>query len=95
MQELRDLVKRLLTHSPTQRLGSLKGGAADVKSHPWFLDFDWSAFESQTMPAPYIPKARPTWHFLSSSCVCCSNAGIFPHALDDLCIVWYIWLHMQ
>ena len=28
----------------------------DVKAHPWFKDFDWQAFESQTMPAPYIPK---------------------------------------
>lgn len=56
VQELKDLVKRLLTHSPTQRLGSLKGGAMDVKSHPWFAEFDWNAFENQTMPAPYIPK---------------------------------------
>jgi serine/threonine protein kinase len=56
LQELRDLVKRLLTHSPSQRLGSLKGGALDVKAHPWFKDFDWESFENQTMPAPYIPK---------------------------------------
>ncbi|KAL0041624.1 hypothetical protein WJX79_009879 [Trebouxia sp. C0005] len=55
-KELRDLVKRLLTHSPSQRLGSLKGGALDVKAHPWFKDFDWESFEKQTMPAPYIPK---------------------------------------
>ncbi|KAL3161002.1 cGMP-dependent protein kinase [Trebouxia sp. C0009 RCD-2024] len=55
-KELKDLVKRLLTHSPSQRLGSLKGGALDVKAHPWFNDFDWQAFENQTMPAPYVPK---------------------------------------
>ena len=51
-------MKRLLTHSPSQRLGSLKGGALDVKMHPWFKDFDWQAFENQTMPAPYIPKVK-------------------------------------
>lgn len=51
-------MKRLLTHSPSQRLGSLKGGALDVKMHPWFKDFDWQAFENQTMPAPYIPKVN-------------------------------------
>ncbi|KAL0042257.1 hypothetical protein WJX77_007366 [Trebouxia sp. C0004] len=55
-KELRDLVKRLLTHSPSQRLGSLKGGALDVKAHPWFKDFDWESFANQTMLAPYIPK---------------------------------------
>lgn len=60
LQELRDLVKRLLTHSPSQRLGSLKGGALDVKAHPWFKDFDWESFEKQTMPAPYIPKVSLT-----------------------------------
>ena len=26
--------------------------------HPWFKDFDWQAFENQTMPAPYIPKVK-------------------------------------
>lgn len=51
-------MKRLLTHSPSQRLGSLKGGALDVKAHPWFKDFDWQAFENQTMPAPYVPKVN-------------------------------------
>ena len=51
-------MKRLLTHSPTQRLGSLKGGANDVKAHPWFAEFEWDAFENQTMLAPYIPKVR-------------------------------------
>ena len=51
-------MKRLLTHSPSQRLGSLKGGALDVKMHPWFKDFDWQAFENQMMPAPYIPKVN-------------------------------------
>ncbi len=66
LQELRDLVKRLLTHSPSQRLGSLKGGALDVKAHPWFKDFDWESFEKQTMPAPYIPKVSlASLHFMS------------------------------
>ena len=64
MQELKDLIKRLLTHSPSQRLGSLKGGALDVKAHPWFKDFDWEAFESCTMPAPYVPKVTATFHVL-------------------------------
>lgn len=67
-QELKDLVKRLLTHSSSQRLGSLKGGALDVKAHPWFRDFDWESFEKQTMPAPYIPKVILA---LSSSCAVC------------------------
>ena len=35
-KELRDLVKKLLTVSAASRLGSGKGGAEEVKSHPWF-----------------------------------------------------------
>lgn len=26
--------------------------------HPWFNDFDWQAFDNQTMPAPYVPKVK-------------------------------------
>ncbi|KAK9817313.1 hypothetical protein WJX72_012521 [[Myrmecia] bisecta] len=55
-KDLRDLVRKLLVLNPTQRLGAMKGGAADVKAHPWFAGFDWKAFEAKKMPAPYVPK---------------------------------------
>ena len=57
LQDLKDLVKRILVANPAQRLGALKGGAADVKEHQWFAGFDWAAFSKRTMPAPYLPKA--------------------------------------
>ncbi len=56
VQEVRDLIKRLLVHNPNQRLGALKAGAADVKAHPWFANFDWAAFSKRQMKAPYIPQ---------------------------------------
>ena len=31
-----DLIRALLTSDPTERLGSAKGGADDVKNHPFF-----------------------------------------------------------
>lgn len=55
-QELKDLVKRILVLNPTQRLGAMKNGAADVKEHPWYSGFDWTAFAHRVMPAPYVPK---------------------------------------
>ena len=58
MQELRDLIRKLLVHNPAQRLGCAKNGASAVKEHPWFSDFDWEAFSRKTMPAPYVPKVR-------------------------------------
>lgn len=58
LQELRDLVRRLLVHNPAQRLGVLKGGAADVKAHPWFHGFDWENFAQRKLKAPYVPVVR-------------------------------------
>ena len=63
VQDIRDLIKRLLTHNPTQRLGSGKGGAADVKAHPWFTSFDWAAFAKRHLKAPYEPQARNNTFF--------------------------------
>ena len=56
MQELKDLVRRLLVHAPAQRLCMGKDGAGDLKAHPWFNGFDWEAFQQQKLPAPHIPK---------------------------------------
>jgi serine/threonine protein kinase len=57
-QDLRDLIYRLLVHNPAQRLGVLKGGAADVKAHPWFHGFDWESFAQKKLKAPYMPVVR-------------------------------------
>ena len=67
MQELKDLMKRLLVHAPAQRLGMGKGGAGDLKAHPWFHNFDWEAFQKRQLPAPYIPKVlMPGWPLLDT-----------------------------
>ena len=56
LQALQDLVKQLLMHNPLQRLGMQKGGASDVKAHPWFAGFDWDAFAAKKLNAPHIPR---------------------------------------
>ena len=55
-QDLRDLIKRLLTRSPAKRLGCASGGAAEVKAHPWFSGFDWEALAQRKLRAPYLPR---------------------------------------
>ncbi|CCE63697.1 hypothetical protein TPHA_0F02150 [Tetrapisispora phaffii CBS 4417] len=50
--EAEDLIRRLLTHSDN-RLGR-HGGAAELKSHPFFSGVDWNAIRQ--VDAPYIPK---------------------------------------
>lgn len=53
-----DLLKRLLLPKPQKRLGATNGGAALIKSHPWFDGFDWQALANKTMTPPFIPKVE-------------------------------------
>lgn len=50
-EEAVDFINSLLQRKQTLRLGSDKPGSA--KSHPWFDDFDWEAFEAFKMPSPF------------------------------------------
>ena len=43
--ELRDLLTKLLSRNPIERLGVK--GAEDIKCHPFFQDIDWNAFRTQ------------------------------------------------
>ncbi|GAA5917391.1 hypothetical protein JCM8208_006472 [Rhodotorula glutinis] len=51
----KDLIGRLLTDDLTKRLGNLKGGAQDVKNHPWFEGVDWESLARKEIRAPIIP----------------------------------------
>lgn len=52
----RDLISALLTADRTKRLGNLRGGAEDVKRHPWFAGVSWSALEGREVRAPIVPR---------------------------------------
>ena len=45
----RHLISQFLQTSPSKRIGSLRGGTVDIKSHPFFKDFDWEALETRRM----------------------------------------------
>lgn len=51
----RDLISSLLTSDRSRRLGNLRGGANDVKNHPWFYGVDWKALEEGRIPPPIVP----------------------------------------
>jgi len=53
--EAKNLISRLLEHKPTKRLGVIKGGADNIKQHPFFKGFDWSALYSKKMQPPIKP----------------------------------------
>jgi protein kinase X len=57
-REARDLISGLLTADLSRRLGNLKGGAKDIRAHPWFKGFDWEALVNRTLPAPIAINAK-------------------------------------
>ncbi|KAJ9073130.1 cytochrome c oxidase subunit 1 [Entomophthora muscae] len=51
----KDLIKRLLAQDRSKRLGNLKNGPLDVKSHKWFRETDWNELLSRSINGPIIP----------------------------------------
>ena len=51
----KDLIKKLLLHDLTLRLGCLKAGGGDLKLHPWFNGLDWVGLTDREMTAPLVP----------------------------------------
>ena len=62
--ECKDIINRLLTSDPQERLGSNKSekyenGGAEVRAHPWLADINWNKLledEPQFVPAPEDPE---------------------------------------
>jgi len=57
-KDARDLVSRLLTADRTKRLGCTRGGAAEVKDHPWFARLNWDVCFAGGLAPPLTPKVR-------------------------------------
>jgi len=51
-----ELIRKLLIQSQTERLGSAKGGAEDVKKHPFYKKLAWQSLLSKKIEAPFKPK---------------------------------------
>jgi serine/threonine protein kinase len=54
----RDFIDRLLDVAPAKRLGSLKGGSRDVRTHAWFHGLDFDQLKDKKMTAPFVPKIK-------------------------------------
>jgi len=57
-KEAVSLIKKLLQHKPTKRLGVVNGGAAEIKKHPWFKNFDWDALIQRKLKPTIVPKIK-------------------------------------
>ena len=53
-----DLIKKLLTINPEERLGNGPRDADDIKAHPYFKDVDWDKYYKKEVKPPFIPKLK-------------------------------------
>ncbi|CDW79255.1 ph-protein kinase domain containing protein [Stylonychia lemnae] len=51
-ENLKDLIKKLLSKDPLQRIEYSK----NIKNHQWFCDLNWKKVLDKTMAAPYVPS---------------------------------------
>ena len=54
-KEAQDLVSKLLVKEPTERLGCMKLGVAEIKRHAFFAKTNWQRLEKKLTQAPYVP----------------------------------------
>ncbi len=52
------IVTGLLAPNPQKRLGMMRGGVAELKSHPWFSDLNWVDIENRRAKVPYSPPVK-------------------------------------
>lgn len=57
-KEAVDILQRLLTRDPEQRLGSGARDAEDIMDHPYFANIDWDAIMRCEVTPPYIPDIK-------------------------------------
>jgi serum/glucocorticoid-regulated kinase 2 len=58
-EDLCDLIQRLLSKDPSERLGV--NGYDEVKNHPWFDTIDWDSLCMKNRKSPYIPVIEPDY----------------------------------
>lgn len=54
--DFKNLLRRLLTHDQTKRIGSSESGAEEVKSHAFFKNVDWDKVREKEVPVPFKPQ---------------------------------------
>ena len=50
-----DFINQCLQRKPVNRIG-YKNGTSELKSHPWFEDFNWSTLANRTMGSKHVPN---------------------------------------
>ena len=52
--EAADFINKALQRKPANRLG-FEHGTDELKSHPWFKNFNWNRLAAHKTRSPYVP----------------------------------------
>ena len=55
-QQLRGVIKELLTKDPTRRLGCMSGGTDGAMKHRFYHGFDWQGMLERKIKPPFSPR---------------------------------------
>jgi serine/threonine protein kinase len=75
-KDAQSIVRKLLHHKPTKRLGVAKGGATNIKKHPWFKDFSFEDLINFKIKSSIVPKIKDNKDI--------SNFDEYPEEADDI-----------
>ena len=54
-QTTKDIMARLLAHSPALRLGCTHGGPKEVSTHPFFSNLSFQDLQARKIAMPFVP----------------------------------------
>lgn len=54
--QLQNVILQLLVKDVSKRLGCMRGGAGDVKAHPFFRAVDWERLRRREVAPPWRPR---------------------------------------
>lgn len=55
-RDLQNVILQLLVKDVSKRLGCMRGGAGDVKAHPFFRTVDWERLRRREVAPPWRPR---------------------------------------
>lgn len=56
--DAKDLISKLLTNDPDERLGSGERGVDEIKDHPFFSNINWTDMYMKRVRPPYVPLVK-------------------------------------
>lgn len=92
-EEARDLIEKLLTLAPENRLGV--NGADEVKRHPFFRSVDWTTIRKQPAPWTPFPVGDKSWLERLRAMPAMTTPAHIRGPIDEANLDYFLWVDFQ